>query len=1010
MIHIETEDFSRLEIMLDDKPFLFDAVGAGLKKKAMQYFGIQADSVRHVKVFSVDKPLDREVEQAFSQAITNPVTQKSSFEPLIGKEDMDWVLHVGYKPGVKDNPGEASATILSHLFEKMDANVFASQYFALKGNLTREQVEMLGRELKANDTVERFQVFSKDEWNPRVGVGRNIPKVTLDKAPEFAHIPLSDHTIEEINQISEDRNLYLNKSDIPTIVQYFTNPEVIQRRKELGLIGLTDVEIEFIGQSRSDHCCHNTFNGKFNYKEKGRKREINNLFAEFIKEPTERIKGLREDIVSVLWDNCGVMKFNDKFYITATSETHNSPSNMEAYGGAITGIVGVYRDPMGTGKSSKLILGAYGYCVGPNDYDGPLVTKLHPRRLTDGIIEGVRDGGNKSGVPTPFGFYFEEPENMFKSNVFVTALGLMPVEVPEKPAYEKSITPGDLIVMSGGRVGKDGIHGVTAASAGLDEGTPAGHVQIGDPYTQKKMHDFINEARDRGYFTFITDNGGGGLSSSVGESASFENSDGKTGAELWLDKVPTKYAGLDQWEILVSESQERMTIAVNPKYIDDFMELSRLHGVESTVIGEYNNSEALTIKYGDTISGYIPTEFLGEQFPQWEFDAEWISPEDRGLHEPVLDSLKGNYADSFKEFLKLPNVASKEWIARQYDHEVQGTSVIKPFVGKKRDIPADATVQRPDLDDEKGLVFTQSVIQKFGKIDTYHMTTASMDESIRSILAVGGDLDKISGMDNFCWPSIQKHEADASYKAAQLVRSSMALKDVGDAYEIPLLSGKDSMYIDATVKNKDTREHERHSGLGTLQYTAISTIDDVCKVISPDAKEEGSKIYVIGITKDELGGSEFYNMHGEVGLNVPITDIEYNKETYQRFSEARRFVNSAKAMKEGGVIFNLFEMATGGRLGARINLKNLITDDSVTTNEAALYSNSTGRFIVEVSPWNTEQFEEVMGDRASCIGEFTKEQDYVIRGINMEGSSGGRIMKAKMGSFIDAWKSTHGDR
>jgi phosphoribosylformylglycinamidine synthase len=386
----------------------------------------------------------------------------------------------------------------------------------------------------------------------------------------------------------------LNPNDIPTIRSYFVGDGIQAERQRFGLADPTDVELEYISQARSDHCNHNTFQGKFHYQDmsSGETQIIDNLFKTCIKTPTLELKDQKPWVISVLWDNAGAGRFDADHYYVITGETHNSPSNMEAYGGAITGIVGVYRDPLGTGKGSKLIMGSYGFCVGPRDYDGPLQPRLHPRRLLDGVIEGVRDGGNKSGIPTPYGQVTFHHGYMGKCLVFVTALGLMPATIDGKPCEEKTTSPGDLVIMSGGRVGKDGIHGVTASSEVISEHTPAGHVQIGDPYTQKKMHDFLLEARDQGLIQFVTDNGGGGLSSSVGESALLSG-----GCEIELEKVPLKYAGLDQWEIWVSESQERMTIAIRPEDLDRFMALSKLHAVESTVIGRYTDSGKLHITY-----------------------------------------------------------------------------------------------------------------------------------------------------------------------------------------------------------------------------------------------------------------------------------------------------------------------------------------------------------------------------------------------------------------------------
>jgi phosphoribosylformylglycinamidine synthase len=362
--------------------------------------------------------------------------------------------------------------------------------------------------------------------------------------------------------------------------------------------------------------------------------------------------------------------------------------------------------------------------------------------LLDGVIEGVRDGGNKSGIPTTFGQVLFHPGYLGKCLVFVTAVGIMPSELHGQPAYQKRTSSGDLVIMCGGRVGKDGIHGVTASSETFSEHTPAGHVQIGDPYTQKKMHDFLLEARDEGLIRFITDNGGGGLSSSVGESARYSG-----GCEIQLEKVPLKYDGLDQWEIWVSESQERMTVAVLPEHHDRFQELSDLHAVESTVIGEYTDSGKLHITYSGETCAYVDIDLLTSGFPQWEFEAHWLPPRMRGLNEPVLQAPK-DYGGLLLDILARPNICSKEWITRQYDHEVQGTSVIKPLVGVGRDVASDASVIRPVLASSKALAFAQALLPAYSAIDAYHMTACTIDEAVRRVVAVGADSRPL----NWCAP------------------------------------------------------------------------------------------------------------------------------------------------------------------------------------------------------------------------------------------------------------------
>ena len=724
---------SRLEISL--KGALIDAEGEGLRHKVNDYFGIRIDTVRTVHIVTIDADLSAaQLKRIQDEIFTNPVTQESAYTPL--PVDFDWTIWVGFRPGVRDNAGatavEAVEDLLGLKLAKGEA-IYTSKRYCITGkDLDASQIGTFANELLANDIIQQWKAFPRDQWDPEAGVGFIIPKVMLNHQPTVTTLTIdSDAALE---RLSRERSLALNPNDIPVIRAYFLDPEVRAQRKAVGLDEPTDVELEYISQGRSDHCNHNTFGGLFRYTDPstGEQETIDSLFKTCIQQPTLTLQEQKPWVISVLWDNAGVGRFDDRHHYVITGETHNSPSNMEAYGGAITGIVGIYRDPMGTGKGSRLIMGSYGFCVGPRDYDGALKPRLHPRRLLDGIIEGVRDGGNKSGIPTTYGQVIFHPGYMGKCLVYVTALGLMPAEIKGEPADQKTVLPGDLVVMCGGRVGKDGIHGVTASSESFSEHTPAGHVQIGDPYTQKKMHDFLLEARDAGLIRFITDNGGGGLSSSVGESARFSN-----GCEIDLDRVPLKYDGLDQWEIWVSESQERMTIALAPEHRDAFFALSRKHAVESTVIGRYTDTGMLHIRYDGQTCAYVDLDLLTAGFPQWEFDAAWQPPAARGLQEPVLGEVT-HHAPLLLDMLARTNICSKAWITRQYDHEVQGTSVIKPLVGAGRDMVSDAAVIRPVLDGARGLVFSQAMLPFYSRIDAYHMTTCTIDEAVRRLIAVGG--------------------------------------------------------------------------------------------------------------------------------------------------------------------------------------------------------------------------------------------------------------------------------
>ncbi len=978
---------ANLEIAL--KRGLFDPDGEHVRKKARN-IGIELEYVRRSNNISLIGELTEEQLERFRAEITNPVTIISSYDPLIRKDEADWIVHIAKKPGVRDNEAATALEEMSDLLgkEAEGTEIYYSHIYAIigKGLSEADIIKVAGK--LSNDIIQEFKIIGNSDWDDGIGIGVHRPRVTLDHEPRLDTIPLENLTDQLLKEESDRRSLALNPRDIPIIRKYFLDPKVIAARERVGLRDPTDVELEYISQGRSDHCNHNTFRGLFRYRDlaTGEARVIDNLFKTCIEAPTLHLKQERDYVISVLWDNAGVARFDENFYYVITGETHNSPSNMEAYGGAITGIVGVYRDPLGTGKGSRLIMGGYGFCMADILKKHKFQPKLHPRQGLDGIVLGVRDGGNKSGVPTTYGQLLFNDNYLGKFLVFVTAMGLMPAEIDGEPAEKKDIEPGYLTIMCGGRVGKDGVHGVTASSEVLHEGTPAGHVQIGDPYTQKKMHDFLLEARDEGLIQFITDNGGGGLSSSIGESARFSN-----GCDVELEKVPLKYSGLDQWEIWISESQERMTVAIRPEDLTRFMDLSKLHAVESTVIGTYRDTGKLHITYAGKPCAYMDMDFLESGFPQWKFDAEWTPPELRGLHEPVLSSTK-DQNKLLEKMLSKPNIASKEFISRQYDHEVQGTKVIGPLIGRGEDgvpgdMPSDAAVIRPVLTSDRGIAFTQSLNPEYSRIDTYHMTTATIDEAVRKLIAVGADIDQIGGVDNFCWPTVEYHPVknpDGKFKAAQLVRSCEALRDACLAYGIPLLSGKDSMYVDGHPEHIESGVKKKVSGLPTMQFSLTSIVKDVTKCVTSDAKEAGNLIYIIGDTKNELGGGELYSLLGETGLNVPKTDMEENMKYYRKLAKARDmgYTASIKAVdQKAGFMKSLIFMAGGGNMGFDIDLRN-VGAEGCWLDEQVMYSESTGRFLVEVMPEMKDRFEEMMGRRARYIGKFNETSEVNVISIN----------------------------
>ncbi|MDD5169815.1 MAG: AIR synthase-related protein, partial [Syntrophales bacterium] len=655
----------------------------------------------------------------------------------------------------------------------------------------------------------------------------------------------------------------------------------------------------------------------------------------------------------------------------------------------LTGIVGVNRDPFGTGKGAKLIFNTDVFCFASPMYDKPLPKRiLHPRRIYEGVREGVEHGGNKSGIPTVNGCIVFDDRYLGKPLVYCGTGGIMPARIQGQVTHTKEIAPGDLIVMTGGRIGKDGIHGATFSSEELHEGSPVTAVQIGDPITQKKMTDFLLKARDLDLYRCITDNGAGGLSSSVGETARLSG-----GCELDLKKAPLKYPGLNPWEILISESQERMTLAVDPQKIDEFLKLARKMDVEATVLGTYTDSGMFHIFYGDETVAYLRMDFLHNGLPQMKLNARWSSPRHA---EPVVPA-PVDMGDALKKMLARLNICSKESVVRRYDHEVQGGSVVKPLTGIANDGPSDAAVIRPLLDSFEGIVVANGICPRYSDIDTYAMAACAIDEAIRNTIAVGGNLDHLAGLDNFCWcdPVQSEKTPDGEYKLAQLVRANMALYDYAVAYGVPCISGKDSMKNDYSIG--DTKI----SIPPTLLFSTIGKIADVRKAVTMDAKKAGDLVYILGKTKRELGGSEWYALQDAVGNQVPQVDAKTAKTLYAALSKAigSGLVASCHDCSDGGLGIALAEVAFAGGLGVNIGLARVPAEE-LDRDDEILFSESQSRFVVTVSPEKREAFEAAL---AGCvmgqIGTVTLQPILAIDGL-----AGNRIIEESIGDLKAVWQ------
>jgi phosphoribosylformylglycinamidine synthase len=847
-----------------------------------------------------------------------------------------------------------------------------------------------------NPLIERARVILSDGWRK----GERFPQVYPHKVAEspvtVATIRLGGLSDAELEKLSRARMLSMSLEELKAVRGWYEKPETQKLRAGLGLApDPTDVELEMIAQTWSEHCKHKIFAAAIDYTENGQTEIIDSLFATYIKKTTEILAQKRPDLKSVFHDNSGVVAFDEETLVCVKAETHNSPSALDPYGGAITGIVGVNRDIMGTGIGARPIFNTNVLCFGEPDTPREAVPRglIPPREVLSGVHHGIVDGGNQSGIPVVAGAFLFDESFTGKPLVFCGTGGVLPAKVNGRNAWEKRIEPGDLAVMAGGRIGKDGIHGATFSSAALDEESPTSAVQIGDPITQKKLTDFLLEAQALDLYKGVTDNGAGGLSSSLGEMAQASG-----GVRIELDKCPLKYAGLAPWEILVSESQERMSFAVGPPTLDAFIALAKKRGVEAVVVGEFTSSGIVDIVYKDKTVGALSMDFLHAGLPKMRLRAQWKTPPAGAL------AARGDEAalkDVFLRLLAEPNIASKESLIRQYDHEVQAGSVIKPFAGVKADAPTDGGVFRPRYDSQRGLTITHGICPRLSELDTYDMAVAAVDEAYRAHIALGGDPDLASGLDNFCWPDpVESADTpDGAYKLAQLVRACRGLMDACLAYNLPLISGKDSMKNDARTGGKKV------SVKPTLLVTLMGIIPDCRKALTTDFKKAGDYIYLLGEGDGSLGGS-FYEKLTE-GAAAAGRERAPGAKPAEAAKLYRAFYGAAKKslaacchdISDGGLAVTLAESCLGGRLGARVRLPE---------GEAArgLFSEAPSRLVAGVRPHLAAAFEkEFAGLPCRRIGEVTADGGLEILAAGAGNPAGGRILRASLDEIESAWKS-----
>lgn len=754
--------------------------------------------------------------------------------------------------------------------------------------------------------------------------------------------------------ISKDFGLALSLEDMKKCKNHFSkvgkNP--------------TDVEIQTIAQTWSEHCYHRTFRG--NIKMDG--REVC-LLEDYIRKATEEISP--DWSVSVFKDNAGIVKFDEERSIAAKVETHNHPSAIDPFGGAATGVGGVIRDILGVW--ARPIANTDVLCFGPLDFDYddlPQGTK-HPRYLFQSVTDGIGHYGNNMGIPTVNGAICFDEGYVGNVLVYCGCIGTMPTD-----SYVRNPEPDDVAILAGGKTGRDGIHGVTFASEELTEESEESQrpaVQIANPIEEEKLRRAILKIREKGLGKAITDLGGGGLSSAMGETAH----DAGCGARANLEKIPLKHGEMAPWEIWISESQERMFLVVEEKDVEEVLEIFKSENVEATPVGKFTDGDKLKVFYDDEIVADLELDFLFQP-PKISRKAHWGKP---NLEKPKI-SKPEDFEKILLDLLSSPNISSKESVIRTYDHEVQGNTILKPLQGEYSG-PNDAAVLKPFPDSKKGIAISSGIKPRYGKIDPYSMAASGIEEAIRNNVAVGGR--RISLLDNFTWGNPEKED-----ELGKLVKACEACYDIAKAFQTPFISGKDSLYNESPLGPVTP----------TLLITAVGMVPDAKKTVSMDVKKVGNPIYLIGETFPELGGSEYYKLHGYLGKSAPKVRPQRTKKNVETVKEAieEGYVRSCHDISDGGLGISVSEMSFSGGLGIELNLDR--APGSIKREDFLFFSESNGRFLVEISEEKKTDFESLAKDCVcSQVGRVKDEETLRITGLN-----GGEILNSKLSKLRKAWK------
>ena len=787
----------------------------------------------------------------------------------------------------------------------------------------------------------------------------------------FREIPIRDLDPEGLGSLSESMKLSLSVEDMIEIQVYY---EAEMRREP------TDVELECIAQTWSEHCKHRIFGARIEHSGPGGEEVVESLFKTYIKDVTERIMEKKPGFVlGCFVDNAGFIRLDDDQAICLKLETHNHPSAIEPYAGANTGLGGVIRDILGAGKGAKPIASCDIFCFGPPDTDPDTINAddvIHPLGIMRGVVRGVRDYGNRMGIPTISGAIQFDPSYIYNPLVFCGTAGLIPIT-----DIDKEMSSGLKVIAVGGRTGRDGLKGATFSSMALDtesheEDQQA--VQIGNPIEEKKAADFVIEARKKGLIVFVTDCGAGGFSSAAGEMLS------EVGGNLYLERAPLKEPGMTSWEIFLSESQERMVLAVKEESMPQLTELAQIYETELTEIGDSDESGILKVWHHGVLVCELDNSRLHDA-PIRQLSSEYSVP---SVIE--YDWSEDSLSDDLEAVIGDFAVGSREPIIREYDHEVQGNTLLKPLAGAEGDAPQDASVVRID-GSEKLMAMGLALLPEWGKTDPLSMGKGTVDECVRSLVVSGSNPDKIALLDNFCVGN-----PDNPQELGMLVETCKGMAEAAEAYGAPFVSGKDSFY------NYFETDEGAVSIPTTCLISGMGVIEKESDVTGSSVRRAGSLIAVIGETDSAMGGSVYARIKGRTGAQVPGTDFDSAMRSYRSYHVAvtEGLILAAHDVSEGGLAVSAAEMAFSMVAGIEIDLDSLPVSDDLS-NVEKLFSESSSRILIEFEEESIDRIQEIFSGSAFAVIGKTEQSHKSLRFT----SGGVNILDNQIESLKETWKN-----